>query len=121
MEFPVIIKLAPRFVEHLIGCEYGSFEDCHKFVDGKYVYDQPRVAGSPHIVTILERRKSGVEIRDKAEATELYYAMASGTFQLAYTSGQGFKGALQEAQRVCRELRSAVTDPNVLRFRPDGY
>lgn len=111
--FPMVVALAPRFVNHLEGCEWGSYEDhgCGK---------EQRFPGSPHICDIIKRRKSGIEIRSVEEVQEVYYALASGTFQLAYEHGQGFRGALREARRICDLLRPMVTHPDALCFTPDG-
>lgn len=97
------IRVSPAALEELQHSEYGSWED----------------AGCPdtgHRYAVLQRHIAQIEVRDDAEAADLYYAVCSGTFQLTH---------LPVARRLADALREAAErhDPEVVRRwdGPSGY
>ena len=91
------IRISKPALEEFQQSEYGSWED----------------AGCPdtgHVYAILQRHIAQIEVRDDAEAAEVFCAVCSGTFQLEY------KGFLRTARRIANALREAAArhDPEVV-------
>lgn len=128
--FPLIIRLAPALLEDFRESELGAYEDAQP--GGPSEHEGPARYGSTHAYEILGRHlaRGKIEIRDLDEAAEVYFAAASGTFQLSDAArcdpGNGNRG-LRAARRICDALRpvllaSAEPDHHTLlaKWKPDG-
>ena len=93
------IRISPAALEEFQQSECGAWED----------------AGGPdtgHAYCILQRHAAQIEVRDDAEAAQVYYAACSGSFQIddpAY--GQRY---FRTACRIADKLRDAAR-----RYDPD--
>ena len=104
------IRISKAALEEFKDSEYGSYEDA----------DCPDTG---HVWCILDRHSTVIEVRDDAEAAQVYEALVTGTFQIdnpAY--GQRY---FRTACRISDAVRDAArrADPVLVeeRPRPSGY
>lgn len=94
--FPVVIRMTPEQVAELVESEEGAYADDTE-------------AGRPleaHPHTVAQRFRWRLEIRNDAEAQEMYFAVCSGTFQRSHF---GAACSIADALRaVVRERNPAM-------------
>lgn len=104
MTYPVKIPLRWRLVEELGNSECGLWED----------YGQPdqEDPDNPFTYLICQRHKSQLEIRNAKEASEVYWAVSSGTFQLRH---------VQAARNIADRLYHLVPKKTTDHYYPTGH
>jgi len=114
-EYPIKIKVASYLIDEFANCEQGRYED-HTHEPECPACDGA-CATEPFAYDILQRWRTMIEVRNQAEAEEIYWAVSSGTFQLAED------GHLQAAQRIADTLlkAGAIETPEIRRWYPSGY
>jgi hypothetical protein len=104
------IRINPKALEEFARSEHGSYED-HGCPD------------TGHVWCILQRHTGTIEVKNDAEAAEVYGAAASGTFQI--DDKEIGKPYFKVAIRICDALRDAARrhNPDLVTQlpRPSGY
>ena len=107
--FPIKLRVNPDPLGELVQSECGRWED-HGTPDHG-VFDPARCEcdDKPHpfVYLIANRYTTRLEIRDAAEAEEVYWAVCSGTFQLSH---------FKVARRIADALRPYVKAATVRRW-----
>lgn len=79
VEFPIKLKSTYEFVDELKWCEYGRYEDA---LATRESGDQEAVDADDYglvLCDFIDRHKAMIEVRNKEELCELYWALCSGT------------------------------------------
>ncbi len=103
MIYPIVLKVNSGFLSELHHCEYGRYEDA----------ELARKAGDTDLIKangyelvacdFLDKFKTQIQIGNKEELCELYYALASGTIGLYHC---------QAANNLLDKIRPTVKEVN---------
>lgn len=113
--YPVRVRMAAHHIEELRECELGSWEDHQQGNETFEGVSEPTEGdtaryGTVHAYDILGRHKAVIEMRDADEVAEIYYAAASGTFQIDRTDEGGNDKQYRAACRLCDTLRPIIAE-----------
>lgn len=114
--YPIKLKVSAKFLEELFNCEYGRYEDAQNAREDK---DEELIKMNNYELVFCDfgdRFKTQIEIRNKEELAETWYALASGTIGLY---------ACDAANNALDKIREATTKefPELVKKWPvqDGY
>lgn len=105
-QYPIKVKASAKFLDDLYHCEYGRYEDA---VSAREDNDTEAIEAEGYGLVYCDfgkRFKTQIEIRNDAELSETWYALASGTIGLynARTANRMLDELRPIASSVCPEM-----------------
>ena len=114
---PVKIKTSKTFINELLSAENGRYEDALAFRENKGLDEVKEKGYDLTVPDFVGEHKTQIVIRNERQATELYWACATGVI--------GVRGYHKQATRVMQTIKPIVehVSPNLVKQYPycDGY
>lgn len=112
VQYPIKVKASADFINELSLCENGRYEDA---LTAREEGDEERIRLNRYDCTFgdfAHRYKTQIEVRNRDELYELWYALTTGTI--------GVRGYYRQANRILDDLRDVAKQeiPDLVRRHP---
>jgi hypothetical protein len=110
--YPMKIKASKEFIEELVNCEMGRYEDAEYAREINDIEEIKECNYDCVFIDFSGRWKTQIEVKNDSELRELYYVCASGTI--------GLYGYTKQANKILNKIRKDVQkiDPDLVKLWP---